>query len=837
MEKNLQDNSSSGGNISNLWSALIEISTLLSSDLSIQQKVDQYLSIINSQCNAEAVSLVYHPSNQYFSKHTYVTDTFNLAYFHSNTPLVSNFVEKFFVNVFTDKYLIAFVSNWINKDEGVSVKVKINQVYIPIYVENHIWAVQIVHSTKPYIIPDLILDFLKLAGSYLSDCLIAYIKDETAMLASERLRQAQRIAKIGHWEYIESNATIRTSDETQNILGVESDIDLFTIKDLFVNLSKDDTQRIFISFDDSILNNKDFEVEFVINHPLAGIRHAKLIASNNNGKQKNFKVQGIIQDITQQKLLEENLNTAKLRAEEADHIKSIFLANMSHEIKTPLNAIIGFTKLLQSKDLIENQKEEYLDFISSNTRNLLFLINDIIDIAKIQSGQLILNPKPVVMSKFFEDLQVSIENQIKIFGNNNNVELRKVNIEFPEGYTFVTDHIRLKQVLLILISNAIKYTPKGFIEYGVRRRIENKIEFYIKDTGIGIPEEKISMLFNQFGKIENGVYINPLGTGIGLSLAKFLIEGLGGEMHVESKTNLGTTFIIELKLGNSESEVIPKGLSIVQSINSDKYTVLVVEDNLINQRLLIDSLQVFDKNLVFLIANNGKEGIEMMQTNRIDIVIMDIRMPVMDGMQATKYIRNHLNEPACRVPIIALTAHALKDEAEKCLEIGMNSYFTKPFIPNELYAEIQKLLSGNKLNLEIPKTTIADSTENVPNSILTANDFDFSMLLSLYNHNYVKMIDILRLYLEQIPLQIYGLKEACVNNDWKKVRTIAHSIKSTMNYLGMKQIHISALEIEQNIDNEQFRLSVNAKAGNIEIMWMHAAHLLEGLIDDWTKIK
>lgn len=816
------------------WNAISAISKIWVDQNNFESCIEESLRIIAETIDANTVSLVVQHTETGFSQRLYSSLSPNGLKLSDFLNFTANFPEHFFTQGQTHKSFTAILEQVPFGNE----KVDILQYFIPVCYHNKNIAVLGIHMPEVHEVKASQQNFLELVANFLAPNLSNKNTFHELDMANQRLKLTQWMAKLGHWEYNPKTSLFKISYQVKQILGIKTNKDVFTRKELFAKIDNDDTQRIYIALDDAVQNNKNFEVEFVIKNQGAQTRYIKASAGNFLDTQyPQWNIQGILQDITAQKILEEHMQEATRKAEEADRVKSIFLANISHEIKTPLNAIIGFTKLLQSSNLSKIQSDEYFEFIESNTRNLLYLINDIIDIAKIETGQLILKPRFIKISKFIADLHISIQNQNKIYGNQE-LEIRTDIDDFHPEYKIFTDQLRLKQVILILISNALKFTPKGYVEYGIKKAGDAEILIYVKDTGIGIPENKIDLLFNQFGKMQDGVYINPVGTGIGLSLAKFLIEALGGTIRVESTENIGTTFFIQLKYNTDDVAELPaeaeKNSEPMSAVLPTR--LLVVEDNPINQRLLIDSLQVFDKNIEFLIANNGLEGVEILKQNLVDIVIMDIRMPVMDGMEATRYIRNNMEPPARNVPIIALTAHAMRDEAKDCLEIGMNSYFTKPFIPSELYAEIKRILQSDPkqiISIDSQKTEVLQKEKPV----LSTDDFDFSMLLSLYNHNYIKMIDILNLYLEQIPLQLNSLNEAGSKQDWKKVRTIAHSIKSTMNYLGMKQISELALEIEKNIEVSDYAISFPEKANLIANLWSKASVLLNNLIADWTKNK
>ncbi|MBA3683085.1 MAG: response regulator [Bacteroidetes bacterium] len=404
---------------------------------------------------------------------------------------------------------------------------------------------------------------------------------------------------------------------------------------------------------------------------------------------------GSVQDITERVKMEEEMREAKLLAEESVKTKEQFLANMSHEIRTPMSAIIGFTNLILETTLSQQQKE-YLDTIHYSARNLLSIINDILDFSKINSGKLILEEADF-------DLNKSITSIMKVFhieANKKNINLL-CNIGPDVPCSLRGDSVRLNQVLMNLFSNAIKFTETGHIKLDVKALNKkgslNILEFCVEDSGIGIPSNKLESIFEVFTQASSDTTRKYGGTGLGLAIVKNLVELHGGQIKVVSNIDQGTQFIFTLLFQdgaintstdiNSEPEV--NGSKKIQDLNSIK--VLVVEDNPYNQLLAQHVLEGMGCEIE--IAENGKKAIEKIETTTYDIVLMDIQMPEMDGYEATRYIRAKGN----KIPIIAMTAHALNDDDAKCIHAGMNDYISKPFEPDVLYSKIINLISNHRI--------------------------------------------------------------------------------------------------------------------------------------------
>jgi PAS domain S-box-containing protein len=379
-----------------------------------------------------------------------------------------------------------------------------------------------------------------------------------------------------------------------------------------------------------------------------------------------------IKDITARKKHEEELITAKQKAEESDKLKSAFLANMSHEIRTPMNAIIGFSDLLAKPGNFDKHKEKYLQIISSSGKSLLNLINDIIDISKIEAGQLKVKTQKIQLNPVMNEIFMS-QNQINDMSNKP-FELRMKQAVDSEDFTIETDVYRLKQILNNLIGNAMKFIDRGYIEFGYKFNTPEQLLFYVKDTGVGMPADKLELIFKRFGQIEQKDNKNQSGTGLGLTISKKLTELLGGEMWVESVEGEGSTFYFTLPYNPELNIADEYGASANGGTGTlEGKKILVAEDEDMNIIYMEEVLS--DTKAEVLWAKNGEEAVKIAKENpNIDLILMDIKMPVMDGYTATKKIREFNKD----VIIIAQTAYALTGEKEKTIAAGCNYYITKP---------------------------------------------------------------------------------------------------------------------------------------------------------------
>lgn len=422
-----------------------------------------------------------------------------------------------------------------------------------------------------------------------------------------------------------------------------------------------------------------------------GDKFPALVYSNKiirNGK--SIGNRGIVIDITDRKKYIEALKREKLKAEESDRLKSAFLANMSHEIRTPMNAIIGFSDLLVSnKNLSIKERENFVGHIRNSSELLLNLINDIIDIAKIEAGEIKINKTQCYVNEILDELLVTHTEQLKT--------LKKENIELiaekriKEDFRIKTDPFRLKQILSNLIGNAIKFTADGTISFGYTCSEEHYLNFYVEDTGIGLPEDKLDIIFERFRQVEVGPVRNYGGTGLGLSITKNLVDLLGGEIWVESKLNEGSTFHFTLPYKKIKKQDVIKHIVFSENIkyNWSGKTVLIAEDDQSNFNVINEYLKEPAPNIIH--AKDGEEVIEICDKNeKIDLILMDIQMPKMNGYEATKLIKR--KNP--KLPIIAQTAYAMSGEKIKSKKAGCDDYISKPLNRRILFGKINYYLTN-----------------------------------------------------------------------------------------------------------------------------------------------
>jgi PAS domain S-box-containing protein len=485
-----------------------------------------------------------------------------------------------------------------------------------------------------------------------------------------------------------------------------------------------------------------------------------------------------IYDITEQQKVETALKEARQEAIESANVKEQFLANMSHEIRTPINSVIGFTNLIQKTNLSEEQ-QQFVNLIQSASENLLTIINDILDISKIEAGMLRIEKNPFSL----RGLCNSIETMFYHKAREKNLSFSLyIQDNIPD--TLTGDAVRLTQIMVNLISNAIKFTQKGGIAINITANTQTndytRLRFSVKDSGIGIPTDKLDSIFERFEQGETDTTRKYGGTGLGLSIVRNLVQLQGGHISVDSDPGKGTEFIFDI-----EYSLVPIGEAMSASF-SDKTEisagafpdarVLVVEDNAMNQLLIKFTFQSWKVN--FELADNGSKAIEWLQRENFHLVLLDIQMPLMDGYATVQAIRKELKSD---IPVIAMTAHALAGEREKCLSYGMNDYISKPIHEKELYNLLKKYLAHDRnSNIETLKND------------LHYIDLNFLEDMVMGSGDFLKTI--IKQFLKQFPGEMEALKNAIDQKNARQVASLSHHIQSTVSILGKNTPFFQQLE-------------------------------------------
>jgi PAS domain S-box-containing protein len=579
-----------------------------------------------------------------------------------------------------------------------------------------------------------------------------------------------------------------------------------------------------------------FAEGFVADFPLT-IRDGKLTEVLFNGsvyKDDSGKVIGVVvvaRDITDHKRIENELKDARRFAESAAKIaeeakdiaesatqiaedavksKQQFLSNMSHEIRTPMNAIIGFTKVLLKTDLNEKQKE-YLNAIKMSGDALTVLINDILDLAKVDAGKMVFEQTPFKIA-------ASISAMIHLF----ETKIQEKNLQLIKKYDYKIpsvlsgDPVRLHQIILNLVSNAVKFTSEGKITISARLLDETEekadIEFSVSDTGIGIPEDRMGHIFENFQQATSETARLYGGTGLGLAISKQLVESQGGTITAKSKLGEGSTFSFILPFRKTYAEVELEKVISILTPNIQNIKVLVVEDIALNQLLMKTLLDDF--GFVHDIAENGKIAIEKLQNRSYDIILMDLHMPEMNGFEATEFIRNEMKS---QIPIIALTADVTTADLNKCTAVGMNDYISKPLDEKLLYNKISALLIKPKLKQDRP--LFAGISKNV----------DLTFLKTRTKNNPELMTEMIELYLKQTPPLIKQLKQGLNDEDWGSVYSAAHKLIPSFSIIGIHQdFEDAAKKIQEYSGTQQHLGEIPELVTKVENACSLACKELEG---------
>ncbi|KAB1157594.1 PAS domain-containing hybrid sensor histidine kinase/response regulator [Flavobacterium luteum] len=499
--------------------------------------------------------------------------------------------------------------------------------------------------------------------------------------------------------------------------------------------------------------------------------------------EEKFLVCASIRDVSHQKRIEEELTDAIIKAENGAKSKQQFLANMSHEIRTPMNSIIGFTKVMLKTELTPKQKE-YINAIKMSGDTLIVLINDILDLAKVDSGKMVFNKAPFKLALSISTILHLFENKIR----EKNLELVvKYDQKIPE--VLLGDAIRLHQIILNLVSNAVKFTFKGKIAIGIRKLTEDNenvtLEFSISDTGIGIEVDKMDQIFENFQQAHSQTSIIFGGTGLGLAIVKQLVEGQGGSIKVESELGKGSTFSFVLAFKKADKTTVLDS-EIIEFVDNriKDVKVLVVEDVELNQLLMKTILDDFGFECE--IAENGDIAVEKLKKNSYDIILMDLQMPVMNGFQATDYIRNTLKSS---IPIIALTADVTSVDIEKCKAVGMNDYIAKPIDDKTLYRKIEALIKKSTSRIEFK------TLENHESKSQKCIDISYLKIITKSNHKL--MTEMINVYLDQTPILINSIKKSWLEQDLDTLKSAVHKLIPSFTIVGIdKKYEIMARKIE-----------------------------------------
>ncbi|GAA4277884.1 PAS domain-containing hybrid sensor histidine kinase/response regulator [Aquimarina mytili] len=509
----------------------------------------------------------------------------------------------------------------------------------------------------------------------------------------------------------------------------------------------------------------------------------------------DFLFNAFFRDITNKRIIDNEIREAKVLAEKSAKAKSVFLSNMSHEIRTPLNVILGLTSILQKSDFSNPEiDKKNLDGIQFSAENLLVLINDILDFSKIEAGKLTLHNTDFNI----RELIANISRGFKIKADEKGLEYQ-MHIESSVPKFIIGDQLRLNQILINLLGNAIKFTHTGEVAIHVKtEKVDDTsitINFSVKDTGVGIPKNKLKNIFESFYQVHKPGKNKIEGTGLGLSISKQLIELQGGRLNAHSESGIGSTF--DFSITYNKSNFKSSDIDVTSSTSEDinrlaGMKVLVVEDNKMNQFFMAQLLSNW--NIDADIAENGKIALEKIEDHPYDLVLMDMHMPVMDGPEAAEQIRQSKNARVSQTPIVACSADVFPDSKKKAIESGMNFYLTKPLSEDALEEILYSLnprttpsIISNPIQPDIPKESASPETKKICN---------LSFLKKTFDNDTTTILGVLQMFIEETPDDYNKLKHAIEKQDAVPIKEYSHKLKSSFKTLGIQEESVTLGKIE-----------------------------------------
>ncbi|TVR77797.1 MAG: PAS domain S-box protein [Saprospirales bacterium] len=487
---------------------------------------------------------------------------------------------------------------------------------------------------------------------------------------------------------------------------------------------------------------------------------------------------GAMLDITRQKNLEKELTESKVKAEKAAQAREVFLANMSHEIRTPLSVVIGMIRQL-SQEKLNKKQSFYVEQSASAARHLLAILNNILDMTKIEAGELSFVPVDFNLTSLLK----SLRNIFHAPALEKGVEF-KLTIDPHLADALFADDTRIRQILFNLLNNSLKFTEKGYIHLRVEvKEISHsaqKLSIVVEDTGIGMSGEFVKKIFDKFSQEDYSFNRRFDGTGLGMAISKDLANKMGGKLIVESEKGKGTKFSLELKLPLGNPDRVMREKYELKPEELKDCSILIVEDNQMNRLIVRQSL--IDYGCKILEAKNGLIAIELLKKWSPDLILMDIQMPEMDGVQTTRHIRSKLK---LDVPIIALTANAFKHDIDKYLKAGMNDYIIKPYDENDLYRKVNFYLKNKELNIKSIAVETGDSL------------YDLTSLKEMSNgdENFVKQL--VGVFIRVAQETMADIEASLKNNDIRKINKLAHKLKSSIDQLRIDSIKRDIRELEK----------------------------------------
>ena len=646
-----------------------------------------------------------------------------------------------------------------------------------------------------------------------------------------RMEQAISSARLANWELDPLTNEMKWSNFIYDLLKTnEEDTPLHHLTNFLACVHPDDVDKVQDTIFNVMGSGKTESVDLrLIATDFKTVFVSFQAESELNPFDTRQVVVGLVQDLTDRKRME-SLKAEKELADRTAKLRQDFLARTSHEIRTPLNPILLLTKLLLDTS-ISTQQREYLEAIDAAGKTLLAVVNDILDLSKIEAGKIDFMAEPFRLDQVLRQ----VEDIMKSGATEKGLSLQILTDPLLPGLV-VGDSVRLTQILLNLLSNAIKFTQEGSIQVEVKKVARTgdraQIYFAVKDTGIGIPEDQKTRIFDSFQQLHHDPLRRQGGTGLGLNIVQKLVQLQGGDIHLETKENEGSCFSFTLEYAvaqDEDTDLVPSQ----RQLRLDGVRVLLAEDNPLNQ--LVMKKLFLDWGGELVIASHGREAIEKLREQAFDLILMDVQMPVLDGLEATRYIRSEFPESRNNIPIIALTANAFSGTDDECLLAGMNDFISKPIEIAHLYQKIVRY-SGYRsqpLPESNPTDAAAPADGDNPSDLFMMTQIDLTYLQEVSNGD----VDIIRMairkYLETTPVYLANLQNQLRANDLRELSKAAHKLKSSLDFMGLKDLKQLALRVETSCRAEQHTdqipLWVNAISQGIEESYGQLREALETL--------
>ena len=604
-----------------------------------------------------------------------------------------------------------------------------------------------------------------------------------------------RCNRNGHVTMVSPSIESVTGLKPNEVIG--KNINLFFVKDApHIKYLKRLLQYKHIqNVEFSVLAKNDRIIECICN--------LSLIYDANN---KPILIEGVVRDITELKLTNKELVKAKNEAETLLQVKEEFLANMSHEIRTPLNGIIGVLDLLQQTHLAKDQGS-YLKTIKSSSETLLNILNDILDLSKIEAGKMQLRPAPIAPKQLINKLKSLFEPRASM----HHIQLKfHLDSQVPE--VIEADEMRLIQIISNLVANSIKFTPKGgSIDIGINlkevKRKDLTLKIDVRDSGIGIQKVDIDKLFTSFTQLDNSTTKSYSGTGLGLSISKQLVEIMGGEIGVFSNPGLGSTFWFSFKAKKSTKKLIAKKNDIESTIKVSPFTenipyILVVDDNLVNRNVAGEILS--KSGCKVDLASNGIEAVFKAKENNYDIIFMDIQITELDGIEANRQIKNLYKKK--QPLVVAMTAYSMKEDEERFLSAGLDDYLAKPIRATQIIAMVHRIMTGVAVEPAVMNKKTKHDLRKIINQEVIAQ-------LEKYGGNEM-VYNTMKEFEKEAKMQLNECMDAIKSNDYSSIQKTLHTLKGSASTLGIEKMAATAKALEVKLKKEDY---TTLKEGLLEL--------------------